>query len=199
MSSINLEKGQKIDLTKGSPGLHRFYVGLGWSEPTQQGGYDYDLDVSALLCHDDGNGPKLLSNGHFVFYNNLDDPEHSVHHTGDNTTGKGAGDDEVIIIDVDKLRADCDEVSVVVTIFEGAQRNQNFGAIKNSYIRICEANPDNTPGTEIAKYELDEDYTLFTAIQFGSVYKKGGEWKFDAVGQGFKADLSAVLDQYGAV
>ncbi len=205
---INLDKGQKIDLTKGS-GSTRFYVGLGWDAPTTVGGHEYDLDVSAILCDADS---KILNgdSANFVYYGLAPSTgapfQHSsgaVLHTGDNLTGAGDGDDEVLIIDTALLDTipGCEEVSIVITIHEAAARSQNFGAIKNAVVHLKPANPDNTPvkGDAIDyTYDLNEDYSLFTALQVGSVYKKNGEWKFDAVGQGFKADLRGVLTQYGA-
>ena len=199
MTAISLEKGQKVDLTKGS-GATKFYTGLGWDAPAMQGGHEYDLDASAILLGTDG---KILNGDskNFIFYGNLNHASGAVTHTGDNLTGAGDGDDEVIIIDTSKLPADCDEVSFIVTIHDAAARGQNFGSIKNAFVRILPANADNTPaeGTQPSlRYDLNEDYSMFTAIQVGSVYRKDGEWKFDPVGQGFKADLKGVLSQYGA-
>lgn len=206
---INLEKGQKVDLTKGS-GSSRFYVGLSWDAPQTVGGHDYDLDVSAILLGSDG---KILngSSDNFVFYGLAPQPgapfEHksgAVRHTGDNLTGQGDGDDEVLIIDTSILDtiSGVEEVSVIVTIHEAASRGQNFGSIKNAKVHLHPANADSTPvlgdPSVNFEYDLNEDYSMFTALQVGSVYKKNGEWKFDAIGQGFKADLKGVLTQYGA-
>lgn len=196
---INLEKGQKVDLTKGT-NSSRFYVGLGWDAPQTQGGHDYDLDASAILLGADG---KILDgqSKNFVFYGNLQHESGGVIHTGDNLTGDGDGDDEIIIIDTNKLPANCEEVSVIVTIHEAASRGQNFGAIKNAVVHLKPAAADNTPIADPNvdfEYDLNEDYSMFTALQVGSIYRKNGEWKFDAIGQGFKADLAGVLTQYGA-
>lgn len=196
---INLEKGQKIELTKGS-NITRFYVGLGWKAPTTQGGHEYDLDVSAILV---GQDDKILDGKgeNFVFYNNLKDPQGAVTHTGDNRTGDADGDDEQLHIDVAKLPANCKEVQIIVTIHDAATRSQNFGAIRDSYIRVAPLNDDGTPGSgdPQIRYDLDEDYSAFTALQMGAIYRdKQGEWKFDAIGQGFKADLRGVLQQFGA-
>lgn len=204
---ISLEKGSKINLTKGT-GLTKFYFGLGWDEPQTQGGDEYDCDVSAILLNGDG---KILNGDdkNFVYYGlaaNSGDPfqHHTgcIRHTGDNLTGKGAGDDEILIVDVSKIPADCEEISIIITIHEAIKRNQNFGAIKNTQINIHPAGDDDKPikgdPNVDAKYELSEDYSMFTAMQVASVYRKDGEWKFDAIGQGFKADLRGVLTQYGA-
>lgn len=200
MAEINLTKGQKVDLTKGTS-QSRFYIGLGWNAPAVAGGNEYDLDVSAIILGADG---KLLAgNGkNFVFYNNLKSPTDAVIHTGDNLTGAGDGDDEVLYIDVSKLPPEADEVSILVTIHDAAARgNQNFGAIKRSYIRIAPLNDDNSAGSgdPQVRYDLDEDASMFTAMHFGSIYKKDGEWRFDAVGQGFPTDLGGLLKQYGAM
>jgi tellurium resistance protein TerD len=199
MSAINLEKGQKVDLTKGSDST-LFYVGLGWDAPQTVGGHEYDLDVSAILLNEQG---TILDGDskNFVFYGNLDHASGGIHHTGDNRTGAGDGDDEVLIIDTSKLPANAQEVSFIVTIHDAAARGQNFGSIKNAFVRLVPANADKTPnntGQPNVRYDLNEDYSMFTAIQVGSIYRKDAEWKFDAVGQGFKADLRGVLTQYGA-
>lgn len=197
--TISLEKGQKVDLTKGANST-KFYVGLGWDAPQTQGGHEYDLDVSAILL--DANGTILNGDSkNFVYYGNLQHVSGALTHTGDNLTGAGDGDDEVLILDTSKLPADCQEVSFIVTIHQAVQRGQNFGAIRNAYVRLLSANADNSAnesGQPNIKYDLNEDYSMFTAIQVGSVYRKDAEWKFDAVGQGFKADLAGVLTQYGA-
>lgn len=209
MSAIDLSKGQKIDLTKGTNNS-RFYVGLGWDAPQTVGGHDYDCDVTAILLGADG---KILNGDskNFVFYGLAPAPgapfQHhtgAVHHTGDNLTGAGDGDDEILIIDTSILDTiqGCEEVSIIITIHMAAQRGQNFGSIRNAKVNLSPANPDNTPNksdqSQCYKFDLNEDYSIFTALQVGSVYKKDGEWKFDAIGQGFKADLAGVLTQYGA-
>ena len=210
MDMINLdkiEKGQKVDLTKGTK-FTKFYFGLGWKAPTKVGGHDYDLDVSAILVGADG---KILNGDskNFVFYGlaaNQGDPfQHEsgcVKHTGDNMTGDKDGDDEVLIIDTSLIPAGVEEISVVITIHKADERGQNFGAIKDAKGHIFPANADDTPvmGDPNVNFEFDlnEDFSMFTAIQVGSVYTKNGEWKYDNVLQGFKADLRGVLTQYGA-
>jgi tellurium resistance protein TerD len=187
--TINLEKGQRADLSKA--GLTNFYVGLGWDAAS--GGTEIDLDVSAFILA----GDKLISNNHFVYYNNLKDPQGSVTHTGDNLTGDGDGDDEALILDLSKVEASAEEISIVVTIYQAQQKGQNFGQVKNAFIRICELAADGkSPGTEVLHFDLEEDYSQYTAVQFGSIYKKNGEWKFNAAGHGYKADLGAIVNQY---
>lgn len=188
--TINLQKGERADLTKA--GLTNFYVGLGWDAGA--GGATLDLDASAFILGAD----KLISNNHFVYYNNLRAPDGSVTHTGDNLTGDGDGDDEALIIDLSKVAANADEISVVVSIYQGVEKGQNFGQVKNAFIRICELNADGTPGTEVMRADLEEDYSGYTILQFGSIYKKNDEWKFQFAGNGYKADLGAVVNQYAA-
>lgn len=185
---INLKKGGKIDLTKTNPKVTKFEVGLGWN-PNVNHGKEFDLDVSAFIV---GSNGKRLSDDHFIFYNNLVAPDGSVEHTGDNRTGDGDGDDEVLKIDFSLMDSRATEIIFVVTIHEAEERFQNFGMVKNSYIRVY--NPEDN--TEILKFELDEDFSIETAVEFGRIYKKEGEWRFDAVGQGRKGGLQDYVDQY---
>lgn len=187
--SINLAKGERASLSKGVG--HKFYVGLGW-KPNAPGGASMDLDASAFIL----SGDKLVRNEDFVYYNNLKDPNGAVTHTGDNLTGDGDGDDEALHIDLDKLAPTSDEISLIVSIYQGQEKGQNFGQVHDSYIRICELNADGTPGTEIMRADLEEDYSAYTVLQFGSIYLKNGEWKFQFAGNGYKADLGAVVSQY---
>src|ERR1700741_321144 len=169
-ATINLAKGQKVDLTKTNPGVKAFKVGLGWN-PNGAVGSTFDIDVSAFVLNAEG---KRLSDSHFVFYNNLKSPNDFVIHNGDNRTGEGEGDDESLVVDFSKADPTAESVVFVVTIHEAASKNQNFGQISGSYIRVC----DNENGNEIMKYDLNEDYSVETAMIFGKAYKKDGEWKF---------------------
>jgi len=183
--SINLSKGQKIEL-----GITNFSVGLGWT-PNEGGGAEFDLDASVFLL----NANKLIPEEEFfVFYNNKDSKDRAVHHSGDDRTGGNSdgGDDEVITVDINKLDDRIQELVFIVTIHEAFNRNQNFGQVKNSYIRIV----DNTTNREIAKYELDEDFSIETAIEFGRVYKKDGVWKFDASGISYRNELEFFVNKY---
>lgn len=185
--SINLTKGAKVDLTKTNPGVTAFLIGLGWNPNATSG--DFDLDVSAFVLGDNG---KLLSEKHLVFYNNLKSPEGFVEHTGDNRTGEGDGDDEKLYVDMTKKPAEAKQIVFVVSIHEAAARNQNFGQVQGSFIRVA----DKATGTEIMKYDLNEDYSTETAMLFGKLYEKDGEWKFSAEGVGSKSGLQHYLDQY---
>lgn len=186
--SINLVKGQKVDLTKTNPSIKTFKVGLGWNPNVSVGG-TFDVDVSAFILGQDG---KRLSDAHFVFYNNLKSPNEFVTHTGDNTTGEGEGDDESLIVDFSKVKPEEKSIVFVVTIHDAIAKNQNFGQISGSYIRIC----DNLTGEEIMKYDLNEDYSIETAMVFGKLYDHNGEWKFEAVGTGMRGGLSDYLNQF---
>lgn len=186
---ISLVKGQKVDLTKTNPSIKQFKVGLGWNPNTAASGQTFDVDVSAFIL---GDNEKRVSDSHFVFYNNLKSPNDFVVHTGDNRTGEGDGDDESLVIDFSKVKPEEKQVVFVVTIHEAATKNQNFGQVGGAFIRIC----DNTTGTEIMKYDLNEDYSVETAMVFGKLYEKDGEWKFEAVGTGMKGGLQDYLNKY---
>ena len=183
--AINLQKGQKIDI-----GLSKITVGLGW-DPNEGTGHDFDLDASAIMINE---SRKLLSEQHFIFYNNLKSPDESLEHTGDDPDGKSSDgdDDEAIKIDLNKVSSDVQEILFVVTIEDFQARKQNFGQVRNSYIRIV----DDLKGVEIAKYELDEDFSIETGVEFGRLYKRNGQWKFEASGIGYQADLGFFLEKY---
>jgi tellurium resistance protein TerD len=183
--AISLIKGQKIDI-----GLSKISVGLGWN-PNEGTGFDFDLDASAFML--DGN--RLIpADEYFVFYGNTDSPDGALHHTGDDPTGGNSadGDDETIEVDLTKVNTAVKEILFVVTIHDAATRKQNYGQVRNSYIRIV----DNSNGQEIAKYELDEDFSIETGVEFGRLYEKGGSWKFEASGIGYKEDLAFFLSKY---
>ncbi len=181
--AINLEKGQRQNIS-----APKFTVGLGWDTNSSNTGEAFDLDASIFIL---GSNGKLLSDSHFVFYNNLKSPDGAVEHTGDNLTGEGDGDDEKIVIDLSKISADVAEITFVVTIHQAEARRQNFGQIRNSFIRIVDTN-----NTELVKYELDEDFSIETAVEFGRIYKRNEEWKFEAVGAGLKGGLQDFLNKY---
>lgn len=188
MSSINLQKGEKIDLTKGRTGVAKYQVGLGW-DANGNVGADFDLDASAFVLGANG---KRLSDAHFVFYNNLSDPEGGVTHSGDNLTGTGTGDDETLTLDFAKMNPGATEIIFIVTIHDAANRKQSFGQVRNAYIRIY--NPDTNE--EFLKYELDEDFSIETALNFGRVYLKDGEWRFDATGTGKRGGLQDYVNEF---
>ncbi|HCR77004.1 MAG TPA: chemical-damaging agent resistance protein C [Chryseobacterium sp.] len=183
--AINLQKGQRIDL-----GFTKMTIGIGW-DPNERMGYDFDLDASAIMIDAER---KLVSEEYFVFYNNLSSPDGALTHTGDDPSGKNSDgdDDESIIIDLEKVDERVQEILFVVTIEDFERRKQNFGQVRNSYIRIV----DNNTNMEIAKYELDEDFSIETGIEFGRLYKRGGSWKFEASGIGYRADLGFFLEKY---
>ena len=182
---INLQKGQRIEI-----GLSKVGVGLGW-DPNQSTGYDFDLDASAFMLGENG---KLPQDEFFVFYNNPLSPDQAVESSGDDMTGGNSdgGDDETLSVDLTKIDARIKEIIFTVTIHKAEERRQNFGQVRNSYIRIYNAVSDE----EIARYDLDEDFSVETAIEFGRLYKRNGEWKFEAVGQGYKGGLQFFVDKY---
>ena len=187
---INLSKGQKVDLTKGNPGLKNIMVGLGWDVNSFDSGADFDLDVSAFLC---GSNGKCPNDKDFIFYGNLVHPSEAVKHMGDNLTGEGEGDDEQIQIDLVKIPENIEKIAFTVTIYEAEQRRQNVKQVSNSYKRIV----DETTNMELIRYDLGEDFSIETAIVAGELYKYNGEWKFNAVGSGFQGGLAALCGHYG--
>ncbi|MCR1954537.1 TerD family protein [Clostridioides mangenotii] len=188
--AIVLKKGQKIDLTKGNPGLKKIKLGLGWDTNSFDSGNDYDLDVSVFMV---GKSNRVERDEDFIFYNNLKHSSGSVEHLGDNRTGEGDGDDEEIIMDLPKIPDHIEKVAVTVTIYDAEQRRQNFGQVSNSYVRVL--NTDNEE--EILRYDLGEEFSIETAITVCEIYRYNGEWKFSAVGAGFEGGLEALCRNYG--
>ena len=187
---INLSKGQKVDLTKGNPGLKSIMVGLGWDVNAFDSGNAFDLDASAFMVGVNG---KCPSEKEFIFYGNLEHPSKAVHHMGDNLTGEGEGDDEQIQIDLTKIPANISKIAFTVTIYEAEVRRQNFGQVSNSFIRIV----DESTNTELIRYDLGEDFSIETAMVVGELYRHNGEWKFNAIGSGFQGGLAALCGHYG--
>jgi tellurium resistance protein TerD len=187
--AITLQKGGNVNLSKEAPGLKKVIVGLGW-DPRATDGAVFDLDGSAFMVKVDG---KVRSDSDFIFYNNLKSTDGSVTHTGDNRTGQGEGDDERLVVDLSTVPAEIDRIAVAVTIHEADQRRQNFGMIGRAFIRCVNADGER----EIARYDLSEDSSTETAMIFGELYRAGSEWKFRAVGQGFKGGLGPLARSYG--
>ena len=188
--AVSLQKGQKVSLTKGNPGLSKVVVGLGWDVNQFDTGGDFDLDAAAFLLGDNG---KVSTQNDFVFYGNLEHPSGSVKHMGDNLTGAGEGDDEQIRIDLSLVPANITKIAFTVTIYEAEARRQNFGQVNNAFIRIYnEAN-----GEELLRYDLGEDFSIETAAVFGELYKNGDEWKFNAIGSGYQGGLAALCANFG--
>lgn len=181
--AINLQKGQREAIS-----APKFTIGLGWDTNSSATGGDFDLDASVFMLGENG---KIPADEFFVFYNNKTSPDGAVEHTGDNLTGDGDGDDEQLLVDLTKADPRVKEICVVVTIHEAESRRQNFGQVRNSFIRIVDQG-----GTELVKYELDEDFSIETAVEFGRIYNRGGQWKFEAVGAGMKGGLADYLGKY---
>ncbi|WP_086251383.1 TerD family protein [Campylobacter devanensis] len=188
--AVNLTKGGRISLNKEAPGLKKILIGLGWDTNASDTGADFDLDASVFLL--DSNA-KVANEKDFVFYNNLSSSDGSVVHTGDNRTGEGDGDDESIKVDLSKISSSIKEIAIVVTIHEAAQRKQNFGMVRNAFIRLV----NDETNTEIVRYDLEEDYSTETGLLFGRLYFKDNEWKFSAVGTGYKEGLDGFCKQFG--
>ncbi len=189
--AINLQKGQKISLEKVAPGIIAGFIGLGWDTKNVDTGVDFDLDVSVFLL---GANDKLVSEQHLIFYNNLTspDPDKSVQLMADNRTGAGEGDDEGMIVDFRKVPQDVQKMTITVTIYEAEQRKQNFGQIMNAYVRLVDVQSKQ----EVLRYDLDEDYSIETAMILAEIYRKDGDWRVSAVGAGYQGGLQSLLDRY---
>ncbi|MBL0017168.1 MAG: TerD family protein [Bacteroidetes bacterium] len=187
--AINLQKGQNVSLSQESPGINKIQAGLGWDTQSFSGAA-FDLDVMLFLT--DGGG-KVISDNHFVFYNNLKSPDGAVEHTGDNLTGDGDGDDEVILVNLGQIEQSVEKVIFTASIHEAESRRQNFGQVQNAYIRLV----DLSSNAEIIRYDLSEDFSVETSLVVGELYRRNGEWKFKAIGQGYKDGLVALLRAHG--
>ena len=187
--AVSLTKGGNVSLTKAAPGMTAVVIGLGWDARTTDGS-SFDLDASAIAVGSDG---KVLSDKHFVFFNNLTTPDGTIEHTGDNLTGEGEGDDEQIKANLASIPAQVEKLVVLASIYNAESSGQSFGQVRNAYMRILNAS-DNS---EIARYDLSEDASTETAMLFGELYRNGPEWKFRAVGQGYSSGLAGIARDYG--
>jgi len=188
--SVSLSKGGRVSLSKEAPGLTKIKIGLGWDTNATDTGLDFDLDASLFML--DANG-KVPDDSDFIFFNNLKSKDGSVEHEGDNLTGEGDGDDEVIAVDLSKVNAKYNSLAITVTIHESEARRQNFGQVSNAFVRVIDASNSK----ELAIFELDEDFSSETAILFGTLYRKNGEWRFKAEGSGFNNGLAGFCGLYG--
>ncbi|MFH8557931.1 TerD family protein [Streptomyces celluloflavus] len=189
---VSLTKGQNVVLHQDGTPLADVTIGLGWDARPTAGG-DFDLDASAIVC---GPDHKVISDEHFIFYNNLTSPDSAVRHTGDNLTGDGDGDDEQLLVDLDRLDAPDAKVSQVVftvSIHDAERRDHSFGQVSDAFIRVV----DNLTGREMCRYELSLDAAGETAMVFGALYRRNGEWKFRAIGQGYASGLAGIATDYG--
>ena len=187
--AISLTKGQNVSLSKSDPNLKNVLVGLGWDTRSTDG-QDFDLDTSVFMATENG---KVPSDRHFIFYNQLVSPCGGVEHTGDNLTGDGDGDDESVIVQLDKVESNIKSLFITVTIHDAEARRQNFGQVSNAFVRIV----NNDTSEEIVRFDLSEDYSTETAMVFGEIYRHNGEWKFRAIGQGYTGGLYSLCQQYG--
>ena len=187
--AISLQKGQKVSLEKLAPSLKVAFIGLGWDVNPTDTGDEFDLDASAFIL---GTNEKLLSEEHFIFYNNLKDPEDSVKLMGDNRTGEGSGDDEVIIVELRKVSEEVKRIVITVTIHEAGRRKQNFGQVRNAFVRLVDVESKE----EVLRYDLAEDYSIETALIMTELYRKDGQWRINAVGEAYQGGLQALLDRY---
>lgn len=190
--AVSLSKGQRVSLDKG---VVKAIIGLGWDTNKYDGGYDFDLDASAFLLGANG---KVTRDEDFIFYNNLVSRDEAVQHTGDNRTGDGEGDDEVILIDFSKVPQDVQKIAITVTIFDAVARKQNFGQVSNAYVRVAKmTTADDTVGEEVLRFDLMEDFSIETAIVVCEIYRHGNDWKFNAVASGYQGGLEALCRSFG--
>lgn len=189
---VNLAKGQRVSLDKT---MTMALVGLGWDTNRYDGGNDFDLDAAAFLLGANG---KVLNDSGFIFYNNLEHTSGAVRHTGDNLTGAGEGDDEVILINFSKMPKEVEKVAITVTIHEAETRRQNFGQVSNAFVRVAKmASEEDTAGETVVRYDLMEEFSVETALVVCEIYRHGAEWKFNAVGAGFQGGLAALCHNFG--
>ena len=191
--AINLKKGQRVSINIMKLAL----VGLGWDTNRYDGGDDFDLDASAFLL---GRNNKLMSDDDFIFYNNLESKTGAVIHTGDNLVGSEGEDgyDEVIMIDFSKIPDYVEKIAICVTIHEAEARHQNFGQVDNAYIRIAKMEDEfDTKGNEVLRFDLTEEFSVETALVVAEIYRKNGEWKFNAVASGYQGGLEAIVRSFG--
>ena len=187
--TVSLSKGGNVSLTKEAPGLTAVVVGLGWDARVSSGA-DFDLDASALMVAASG---KILSDAHFVFFNNLNSPDGSVQHMGDNLVGGGGGDDEQIKVNLAGVPTEADRIVMAVSIYDADGRGQNFGQVRNAYIRVV----NQADNAELTRFDLTEDASNETAMIFGELYRNSAEWKFRAVGQGYSTGLAGIARDFG--
>jgi tellurium resistance protein TerD len=187
--AVSLTKGGNVNLTKTAPGLTEVIIGLGW-DPRVTDGAAFDADASAFMLTAAG---KVPGDDHFIFYNQKNSPCGAVNHQGDNTTGQGDGDDEKVEVHLGKVPANIEKIAFAVTIHDAEARRQNFGQISNAFIRVV----NKATGEEIARFDLSEDASTETAMNFGELYRNGSDWKFKAVGQGYAGGLAALAGSYG--
>jgi tellurium resistance protein TerD len=187
--AISLQKGGNVNLSKEAPGLTQVSVGLGWDVRASDGAA-YDLDANAFLLSSAG---KVRSDSDFIFYNNKKSADGSVEHMGDNITGAGDGDDEVVQVALNKVPTEVEKIAFSVTIHDAEARRQTFGQVSKAFIRVV----NKADNKELARYDLSEDGSTETALIFGELYRAGAEWKFKAVGQGFKGGLGPLAKNFG--
>lgn len=190
--AVNLAKGQRVSLDKT---MTRALVGLGWDVNRYDGGYDFDLDAAAFLLGPNG---KVLNDTDFIFYNNLNGRNGAVVHTGDNLTGQGDGDDEVILIDFTRVPKEIEKIAITVTIHDAQVRKQNFGQVSNAYVRVARMESENDlTGETVLRFNLVEEFSVETALVVCEIYRYGDDWKFNAIGAGYQGGLAALCRSFG--
>ena len=190
--AVSLTKGQRVTIDNS---LKLGLVGLGWDTNKYDGGYDFDLDVSVFLLGANG---KVLRDEDFVFYNNPVGREGAVVYQGDNVTGNGDGDDEVIVMDFTKIPPEIEKIAVTVTIYGAEARRQNFGQVSNAYVRLARMRDEfDLQGETLLQFDLEEEFSIETSLVVCEIYRRNGEWKFNAVADGYKGGLETLCRNYG--
>ncbi|MEA5596036.1 TerD family protein [Rivularia sp. UHCC 0363] len=199
--TISLQKGQRISLSKEAPGLTKLICGLGWDVAKRSGGgffsnfggsgHDYDLDASVICL--DANG-KLTDNKNVIYFGNLQHSSRAIIHQGDNLTGAGDGDDEVIIMDLPRIPVNIAKLIFVVNIYECVTRKQDFGQIENAFVRLV----NSSNNKELARYNLSgKEYMGMTGMILAEVYRHNNEWKMAAIGNGVNVPgLGKLIESY---
>jgi stress response protein SCP2 len=185
--SIELTKGERFNLSKETPDFSKIAIALGWQ--VSQTAQNCDIDASVFMLAADG---RIPDEKYFVFYNNLTSPDGAVRHSGDSATGQIDGDDETVYVDLSKINSAIQEIVFVVTIHEGQEKNQSFSQVTNAFIRLY----NQRTLSELVRYNLNQIFSQETALEFGRLYKKNGEWRFQVVGQGYNAGLQSFVDKY---
>ena len=192
--AVSLQKGQRASIDNS---MKMVLVGLGWDPNKYDGGYDFDLDASAFVCGANG---KVQSDDDFIFYNNLDWRNHTIWSSGDDQSGGNSsdGDDEQIFIDFSKIPDYVSKIAITVTIHDAAARRQNFGQVSNAYVRVAKVqNEFDTQGETVIQFDLEEEFSIETALVVCEIYRKNGQWKFNAVASGYQGGLEQLCRVYG--
>lgn len=188
---LNLQKNDILNLTKKDPTLNKMMLGAGWDVAEKKGFFGFtkniDLDLAAFLLN---SNEKIIPKG-IIYFGNLKGRGIMLH--GDNLTGEGEGDDEKISVVLNNLPPECKKIIFSVIIYNAASRKQNFGQVRNAYVRLLN---EDKGGAEICRYNLSENGGDNTAILFAELERQGSEWSFKAKGELLKGSLNSIAEIY---